>query len=411
MAHAGWSRPFDLVKPGSLDYLPTQLAFSASGAAAAAFGIADLDTPGTSQAYFVSRSAGGAVGGPRAIAGAREVLALGFDGSALELLTGSSPSGLDCCSATQAVRITARGVVQRPQALVSGLAGATLGQLVTLADGRMLSAVATERGVWALQSRGGDRFAAQRRLTSPGQAPTSLTASWLGGESSVLAWTAASGPAGYADPRAIFYSLGSKQGGPRRAHTLLRVPAGHRIDELAAVRRGSGATATWIEGSYDARGNYHSQVRAADFGPRPGVRALSTGGLAAGLSSAADAAGAQAVAWKTCTGNGSCTVQAATRGPSARFRTAASLGGIDASQNPAVSVGRRGQVLVGWVRAGQPVAVIGSAGGRFGSVRALSPSVYALDLTVAFGPGRQALAAWTQGTLNPSVVGASYSGP
>ncbi|MGI8505519.1 MAG: hypothetical protein ACR2MK_01730 [Solirubrobacteraceae bacterium] len=352
------------------------------------------------------------MGSPRAIAGAREVLTLGFDGSALELLTGSSPSGLDCCSATQAVRITAGGVVARPQPLVGGLAGATLGQLVTLADGRMVASVATERGVWALQSLSGGRFAAQRRLTSAGQTPTSLTATWLGGESSVLAWTAASGPAGYADPRAIFYSLGSKQGGPRRAHTLLRVPAGHRIDELAVVRRGSGATATWVEGSYDGRGSYHSLVRAADFGPRPGVRALSTGGLADGLSSAADAAGAQAVAFKTCNGEGACTVQVATRGPSSRFGAAASLGRIDASQSPAVTVGRRGQVLVGWVRSGQPVAVVGTAGsGHFGSVRVLSPSVYALDMTVAFGPGRQALAAWTQGTLNPSVVGASYSGP
>jgi hypothetical protein len=40
----------------------------------------------------------------------------------------------------------------------------------------------------------------------------------------------------------------------------------------------------------------------------------------------------------------------------------------------------------------------------------LSSTTFALDLTVGFGPGRQALAAWTQGTLNPSVVGAAYSG-
>lgn len=379
---------------------------------AAAFGIADLDTPGSSQAYLVSRSAGGAVSTPRAIAGAREILALRFHGPALELLTGASPGGLDCCSSTQAIRITAGGVVQRPQELVSGLTGATLGQLVTLADGRMLAAVATERGVWALQSGKGGRFAGQRRLTSAGEAPSSLAASWLGGESSVLAWTAARGPAGYADPRAIFYALGSKRGGPHRAHTLLRAAVGHRIDELAVVSRRSGATAAWIESWYDGRGDYHSQVRAADFGSRPRIRPLWTREAATGLSLTADAAGAQAMAWKTCTADGKCTIHAATRGPSARFGSPVSLGRIDASQSPAISVGRHGQVLVGWVRSGQAVAAVGSAGsGRFGSTRVLSPSVYALDMTVAFGSGREALAAWTQGTLAPSIVAASYTAP
>jgi hypothetical protein len=409
-AQAGWGKPFELVKPGSLDYLPTQLAFSPSGSAAAAFGILDVDTPGSSQAYLVSRSARGAVGRPRSISGAREVLALGFDGPALELLTGASPNGLDCCSSAQATRITARGVVQRSQTVVGGLAGAALGQLVTLADGQMLAAVATERGVWTLQSRKGNRFAGKRRLTAAGQAPESLTASWLGGENSVVAWTSASGPAGSADPRSIFFSLGSKQGGPRRAHTLLSVAVGHRIDELAVARRASGATAAWVESWYDSHGNYHSQVKAADFGSRPGIRALSpAGGLAAGVAFAADA---QGVAWKTCTSNGSCTVHAATRGPSAKFGAAVSLGSIDASQSPALTVGPRGQVVVGWVRSGHPVAVVGSAAnGDFGVTRVLSASAYALDMTVAFGPRRDALAAWTQGTLDPSVVAASYRAP
>jgi len=411
-AQAAWSRPFELVKPGSLDYLPTQLTFSPGGAAAAAFGILDVDTPGSSQAYVVSRSAGGVVGQPVAIAGAREVLALGFDGPALELLTGASPSGLDCCSSAQAIRITGGGAVQPPQTLVGGLAGATLGQLVTLAGGRMLAAVATERGVWTLQSGGGNRFTGRRRLTTAGQAPESLAAGWLGAENSLVAWTAATGPAGFADPRSIFFSLGSKRSAPRRAHTLLRAGIGHRIDELAVARRRSGATAAWVESWYDRAGSYHSQVRAADFGSRPQIRSLSpAAGLAAGISFAADAAGAQAVAWKTCNAGGSCTVHAATRGPSAGFRAAVSLGSIDASQTPALTVGPRGETLVGWVRSGHPVAAVGSAAsGRFGAPRVLSASVYALDMTVAFGPRRNALAAWTQGTLNTSVVAAAYTG-
>ena len=103
-AQAGWSAPFDLVAPGSLDYLPTQLAVSASGSAAG-YAVQDVDTPGSAQAYLVLRSPGGGVGPPQVIPGAREILALAYSGRGLELLTGSSPAGLDCCSSTQAVAV------------------------------------------------------------------------------------------------------------------------------------------------------------------------------------------------------------------------------------------------------------------------------------------------------------------
>jgi hypothetical protein len=86
-----------------------------------------------------------------------------------------------------------------------------------------------------------------------------------------------------------------------------------------------------------------------------------------------------------------------------------SLGALDPSETPATAVGPQGRTLVGWVRGGQPMAAVGAAGsGRFGAARALSATLFAYDLTVAFGPGRDALAAWSQGTLNPSVVGAAY---
>ncbi len=412
-AWAGWSRPFELVKPGALDYLPTQLAFSSQDTAAAAFAIGDVDTPGTAQAYVVSRSAAGAVSNPVMVPGAQEVLALGFHGPALELVLGTSPAGLDCCSSAEAIRFDGGAFAAHPQALVGGLTGATLGQLVTLADGRMLAAVATERGVWAMQSARNGGFGGARRLSGDGQAPESLSASWLGGESSLVVWTAGSGSAVAAAPRSIFFSLGSRQSGPRRAHTLLSVPTGHRIDELAVARRGTGATAAWVESWYDQRGAYHSQVKAADFGARPGIRTLSSAGeLAAGISLAADGAGAQAVAWPGCSPDGGCTVRVATRSPSASFDAPVSLGAVDASQHPSVAVGPRGQALVGWVSAGHPMATVGSAAdGRFGAGRVLSSSLYALDETVAFGPRSDALAAWTQGTLNPSVVAAAYRGP
>jgi hypothetical protein len=409
-ARAGWSKPFELVKPGTLDFLPAQLAFSPSGSAAAGYAITDVDTPGSAQAYVVSRSATGVVGTPVPIPGARLVLALGFERSGLVLLTGTSPAGLDCCNSASALDMTSGGAVKRSQTLVSGLAGGALGQLVPLSGGRMLAAVATERGVWTLQAGSGGRFTNKHRLSAAGQAPESLSAAWLGAQNSVVVWTAATGPAGFADPRSIFFSNGSRKGGPHRAHTLLRAAVGHRIDELAVARRAPDGTAAWIESWYDKRGSYHSQVRVADFARHPKTRALSpTGAQAAGLTFAANASGAQGVAWKTCTSGGGCSLQVATRGPSASFRHAVSLGGIDASQSPALSVGPRGQVLVGWVRGGRPMAAVGSvSSGRFGKSRVLSSSIYALDMTVAFGPRRDALAAWTQGTLNSSVVGADY---
>ncbi|MDQ2898053.1 MAG: hypothetical protein M3Y09_20890, partial [Actinomycetota bacterium] len=55
-ARAAWSRPFDLSPPGTLDRLPVQLAVGPLGAAAAAFSITDVDTPGSAQAYVVTRT-------------------------------------------------------------------------------------------------------------------------------------------------------------------------------------------------------------------------------------------------------------------------------------------------------------------------------------------------------------------
>lgn len=411
-AQAGWSKPFELVQPGTLDYLPARLAFAPSGAAAAGFAITNVDVPGSAQAYVVSRSQGGAVGAPAAVPGARLVLALGYERSSLQLLTGASPNGLDCCNSVSVLGVTSSGAVRRSQTVLSGLAGTTLGQLVPLGGGRMLAAVATERGVWTLQSGAGGHFASKHRLSAAGQAPQALSAAWLGGQGSVVVWTAATGPAGFASPRSIFFSNGSRHGGPHRAHTLLRTAIGHRIDELQVARRRRGATVAWIESWFDKRGNFHSQVKAADFAAHTKSRGLSPAGAqAAGLSFASDAKGAQGLAWKTCNSGGECTVHVATRGPNGSFGRVASLGGIDASQTPALSVGPRGQVIVGWVRGGRPVAAIGSASnGRFKRAQTLSSSIYALDVTVAWGPRRDALAAWTQGTLNPSLVAADFRG-
>jgi hypothetical protein len=408
---AGWGKAFEFTKPGTLDLSPTRLALSSGGAAAAGFTVQAVDTPGQSQAYVGVRTAGGRLSAPRQIGSAQQTLALAYDGSALELVIGTGRAGGTCCTSAQAVQMTAGGAVQRARTLVGGLAGSTEARLLTLGNGAMLAAVATERGVWVAQSSHSNRFGAQQRLTARRQMPQAMSAAWLGGQSTVVVWTAALGPTTPA--RSIYYALGTKSGAPRRVRTLLAVPAGHRIDELAVARRGSGATAAWVESWHDRRGAFHSLVRAADMAAKPGIRTLSAADVpASGVDLASDAAGDQAITFKTCRQNGSCTTHAAVRGASKSFGRTTSFGALDPSETPATAVGPRGQVLVGWVRGGQPMAAAGAAGsGRFGTARPLSSTLFAYDLTVAFGPGRDALAAWSQGTLNPSVVGAPYRAP
>jgi hypothetical protein len=411
-AQARWGAPFQFAKPGTLDVLAPQVAISPSGAAAAAFGMADVDTPGTAQAYLTLRPAHGAPGNPLPVPGARQILALSYDGGSLELLTGSSPAGLVCCSSAQAVQVTAQGQIQRARTLVGGLAGAAEGRLLTLKDGQMLAAVATERGVWVVQSSRGNRFAGQRLLTGGGRMPESLAAAWLGGEGSIVAWTAATGTAGTAAPRSISYATGSRTSAPRKVRTAVTVPGGHRIDELGVSARGNGAGAAWIESWFDKHDGFHSQVRATDVAPHATVRTLSAANrFASGLSVAGDVAGDQALSWESCTAQEACTAQVVVRSAKGQFGPVRTLGADDPSQAPALAVGPKGQVLVGWVRGGRPVAATEAAPGRgFGATATLSSSTFALDITVGIGPNRQGLAAWTQGTLNPSVVGATDSG-
>jgi hypothetical protein len=405
-ARAAWGKPFELTKPGSLDYLGQQLTFSPQGAAAAAFQVTDVDTPGPGTAYLVTRSPGGKVGTARAIAGVSRVLSMAYTGGRLELLAGSSPKNQDCCSTAEAVGVSASGAAGKAQTLVGGLTGATHGQLVTLAGGQMMAAVATERGVWVAQSTHGDRFGLQRLVSDKGQEPVSMSAAWLGGQSSIVAWTAGRGVIGAIAPRAINYATGSRRQAPHHAQLALTVPAGHRIDELAVARGAGGATLTWVESWFDRTGGYHSRVEAADLAKHPRIRALSPDNrLASGLVFDDDPAGDQGAAWESCTTSDACTVQAAGRPAKGTFGSAKTLGAIDAYQSPSLTVSPKGQVVIGWVRGGHPVASVG-----FGSPSVLSSTTFATDSTVAFGPKKVALAAWIQGTLNPSVVAAAYRG-
>ena len=402
---AGWGKPFALQKPGTLDAIAPQLAFAPGGAAAAGFGTEQVDIPGTAQAQYVTRTAGGHVGPVRNLRGARQILAMSYDGPQLELLAGVSARNQDCCSAVEAVRVGAGGAAQRPRRLVTNLAGFTAGRLLTLAGGRMLAAVATERGIWVSQSARSNRFARDRRVSPNGQVPESMDAAWLGGADSIVAWTAGKGSiTGAINPRQIYVATGSGSGGPKRSKVAVTVPAGHRIDQIAVARHGSGATLAWIESWYGRHGAYRSRVEVSDLGASASPRALSPAGrIASGLSLVSDASGDQGIVWESCTTNGACTVQGSGRPAGGSFSALRTLGAIDSSQTPSLAISPSGQLLVGWPRGGHPLASVG-----FRKATVLSRTTYAYAVTVAYGPRRQALEAWDQGTLNPSVAASAY---
>ncbi len=417
VAQASWGVPFQIEPPGTLDLQAPRLALSAGGAGVAGFGIGNVDVPGSSQAYMAMLGPSGyptapPISAPGAVPGAARVMSVAFDRGSAELLTGGAGRGRDCCARAQVVNVSARGRPGQPRTVVGGLAGPAIGRLLALADGQMLAAVATQRGIWVSQSARADRFTRRHLLTGPGQMPESLGAVWLGGERTVIAWTAAAGAAGASDPGSITYAVGSRAAPPNGPRTAVRVPTGHRVDELGLAPRAGVATATWVESWFDAHGAWHSQVRAMDIAPgaRP-VTLSSPGRLASGLAVAGDPAGDQAVSWESCTVDGSCAAQVAVRRARGGFGAPRTLGSIDPGQQPSVAVGPGGQVVVGFVSGGRPFAASEASPGRgFGRPVALSSTSYAYDLTVAAGAGGRALAAWSQGTLHPSVVAAAFRG-
>jgi hypothetical protein len=84
-AQASWSRPFEFSPPGSLDTLPSQVAFSTHGALAVGYSVLDVDAPAASQAFVTVRTRGGSLTAPRPVPGAQQLLGLAYDGSSLEL--------------------------------------------------------------------------------------------------------------------------------------------------------------------------------------------------------------------------------------------------------------------------------------------------------------------------------------
>ncbi len=405
---SAWGRPFQLAAPSSLDVIPTDIAFSTTGDAAVAFGAQDAEDPASSIAFATVRSPRGRLTGPRRIAGAQQVLGLTFLGRNLELLVGSSPRGQPCCSSVQTVSSAGSGAFGRPQKLVGGLAGATIARVVDVPGG-LLAAIASERGVWVSQSLRGDRFPSAHRLTPSTALPQMLDAASVPGGQSIVAWTTQS-QATAPGPRSIFISRGSVQRAPRGSQAEVTVPAAHWIDELALAPGPSAPAVAWIEDWYDTDGLLHSQAMVADLARIVRPRQLSPASeLASGLAFAADGRGDQALSWKACTSAGDCTVRATLRPAHRRFAPVQQLSSVDASQTPAVTVAPTGEALLGWIQLGHVLVAPARAGaGRFGSPHTVSGTNFAADLALDFGRGGQALAAWTQGTLAQSVIGAIY---
>jgi hypothetical protein len=389
------------------DVIPAEIAFSSAGTVAVGYGSENADATQTASAFVSGGSSARSFSPPHRLPAAQQVLSLAFDGPHLDFLLGASASGQSCCGSVAAVSASTQSLAGR-HTVVSGLAGATSGQLVVL-PGRLLSVVGTERGVWAAQSGANGRFAPTRRLTRTGMLPESVDATSLSGGHSVVVWTAKSGLY-VAGPRTIYLARGSLATGPSSSRSAITVPIGHVIDELAVVSHGSVPTVAWIESWFDTLGLYHSQAYVADLTARPAAKSVSPPAeLASGLGFAADAHGAQVIAFRSCDASGTCAARAALRKAGGRFGRLARVGTVDASQAPSAAEGPAGQALVAWIDQGHILAAVAKPGaGRFGATRTVSSTGFGADLTTAFAPSGDALAVWTQGTLSESVIAAVY---
>jgi hypothetical protein len=399
-----------LAGPYAGDLLPAQIAFSNSGDAAVAFALYNPDFPQRSQALVSGRTAAGKLTRPRRVPNAQEVVALAYDGSALELLTGSSPNQFFCCSRAQAISLV-KGRFRQKRTLASDLNGAALGGLVALPGSRMLAAVASGAGVWVALSPAVGRFPFTRRLTSSNVAPQMLATAGLPRGRTAVAWTETSAAVANVPANTIFLATGTAKRAPRFAYMAAAAPADHGIDELALAGSTTGPTAAWTESWYDRGGTYHSEAVVADLTRRPPpTRAFNTPGqLASGIALASDAKGDQVLVWKTCDALAVCSVRATSRAAGRRFGSPRRLGFIDPGEDPAAAVAPNGDALVGWVGRGR-VLVAGRHGARssFGAPRALSATTAASNLTLAFGPSNQALVAWTQGVAAPRLLAAFH---
>jgi hypothetical protein len=409
-AGAGWTRPAQIAVPTAIDVLGAQTAASPGGAAAVSFNEVNVDAQATAGGFVAFASPRGGFGRARAVAGAQEVLAIAYSGPTLDLLTASGPPGQPCCSAVQVI---GRGV---PQTLVGGVGGGATGQLVPLANGRILAVIAGPQRLWVTEAPRAGGFGAVRGLTRAGVAPAALAATGTPGGGASLAWTQGSGSS-------VIGASAGPGATPSRPRVLITRPRGHAIDGVQLVSGPGGLTLAWTESFTDAAGAYHAQAYAADLtgSMRPvRIRALSGAPEAvSGLTLAGDGNGDEVAAWEACpAGSDACVVQSAVRlqararsrprpaRPRSRsrwFGPVRTLGAIDAGQSPEATMAPDRASLLGWITGGRVVlaGMLPSAVG-FGAAAPMSGGL-AANLALGFGPTGQAVATWTEGTFSTGV--------
>jgi hypothetical protein len=375
-----------------------------------AFGLYNIDFPDRSFGLVATRSPKGKLSRARPVPGSQEVLALAYDGHALQLLTATSARGVACCSTARALTLTT-GRWGHQRTLLSDLNGAALGSLVALPKSHMLAAIASGAATWVAQAQAVGRFRPPHQLTSASFSPQTVAGAALSKGRSAVAWTETAASFANVPASGVYLATGTSKHPPRFGRLALSVPSGHGIDELALAGGTAGPTAGWTESWFDRFGTYRAEVAVADLSGRVRARTFYvTGQLASGVTLAADAKGDQVLAWKTCDPVGGCSVRAVSRAASHRFGSPRRLGGIDTGEDPAAAVAPNGEALVGWVNGGHVlVADRRTAGGRFGGALTLSRSTGASSLALAFGPSGQALVAWVQGVVTPSVRAAFRS--
>ena len=409
-AGSGWGNPFRLTPPYATDLTAVNLAVSSRGDGAAAFSVQDQDNPAASSPFIAIRAARGAVSSPFAVAGAQQVLDLAYDRSGLRLLTGSSETAKTCCSTVQSMALLHNGRFGRASTLIGKLAGTTVGSLTPLPSGRLLATVATDRGVWVAQSSPGGAFGPTHRLTAGSAMPWTVAATTDARGNTAVAWTETKGQQGEIAPTRVYVATGSESAAPGGSHPVVSLPAGHAVDEVALAPSAGGISAAWVESWFDRRGAYRAQTVVSDLAAGGRRQAFPIAGeRASALVAAGDARGDQVLAWKSCGRSGSCSIRTAMRRGGGRFGGSRRLGAIDPGQEPQAALAAAGQGVVGWISSGHVLAAaVRPASGRVGPVRTVSSTDFATNLALMFGSSRSALAAWTQGTLAPDVVGAVY---
>lgn len=403
-----WSRSARIAGPEQQSIVGPQLAFSGAGEAAVAFAVQNEQLPGRSRA-LVGVSTPPGRWRTQAVRGAQAVLGAVFSRSGtLWLLTGTAPSPRACCATVSISRRNGGPA----HALVTGLTGTADGRLVALPAGELMAAIATQRGLWVAQSDKHGTFApgSVSQLQFDG-APAALDATALPSGGAEIAWSVA-GPTGASEAHRILYAVGSARSAPAHPHTAAAVGSANSIDQLALAPANRGATVAWVQSSFSASGAFQSVVMAHDLRRRAVVEISPSDVLASDLAFAGDAAGDQVIAWDACSGTGTCSVQASVRPAGGGFGPVQTLGPSDPIEAPAAAISSHGKALVGWIRRGDVlIAARRLRARRFGPVRTVAAAGDDHGVAVGFAPGGGAVAAWTQGSVDPSLKAAWSASP